>query len=296
MKSWKIGAISGLIAGLVAGLVNGFIGMPFAFKLGFPYWWLSPPPDTPLMKIVTIEIILGMIVGIIMGVIYSKVYNVIPGKGTSKGFAYGLFGYLILHLYWATYFMIYWEPISASLWMIQGLFIIIPYTIVLVTLYEFLRSEYYIPKKEIKIIQYDIMSGLYPGAIAGFLGGVSSFFTIYTFEYTGTKPYPLYFIDILMDVNFLISQLGGQIMWHMIWGIFLGLIFPKVFNLVPGNGIVKGLYYGLVANFVLNEIRPAIFCLLIKNFIFVLHVIGAGCSNAIVYGLVLGYLYRKPSK
>jgi len=46
MKSWKIGAVSGLIAGIVAGIYTVFIHVPMLFKLGLPYLSL-PPPVTP---------------------------------------------------------------------------------------------------------------------------------------------------------------------------------------------------------------------------------------------------------
>jgi hypothetical protein len=52
MKSWKIGAVSGLIAGIVIRLVVVFLA---AFSpLSFMYFWI--PSKIPIMKIAVVEI------------------------------------------------------------------------------------------------------------------------------------------------------------------------------------------------------------------------------------------------
>ena len=45
-NSFKVGAVSGLSAGFVKALAAIFIGVPLAFKLGLPYYWIPPPPTT----------------------------------------------------------------------------------------------------------------------------------------------------------------------------------------------------------------------------------------------------------
>jgi hypothetical protein len=153
-----------------------------------------------------------------------------------------------------------------------------------------LSKRCYPDLKEPKIITYNMRGGVHPGAFAGFLGGVSTFLTIYTFMITGFwELYPLEMIDI----HFILNQLGSQIMWHMLWGIMLGAIYPKVYNLVPGKGVIKGLAYGLIANFLINELRFTIWSILFEKYAVALLPFVIGGIYAIIYGLVLGYLYKK---
>ncbi|WP_455277428.1 hypothetical protein [[Eubacterium] cellulosolvens] len=293
-KLLRFGIIVGLIAGFVSAIYTIFVTVPLVYELGINYWYLPQPPETPFMKIAGNEILNWLIWGAIIGLIYAWVYRVIPGKGVLKGIAYGLFNYLILNVYWITYSLIYWNPpdvIALALgfptWIIFGL--------VLGILYEFLCRKYY-TKKETKIVQYDMMSGFQPGVIAGFVSAFATFFTVVFLEITEIgSTWPLPITGIELDFSFFMSQLGSQIMWHMMWGIFIALIFPKVYNLVPGKGITKGLVYGLVANWVLNELHLGTWAFGYGYYAVTVSVFLAGGINAIIYGLLLGYLY-KPQK
>jgi hypothetical protein len=290
--SLKIGIVAGLIAGIVKSIANIIIGTPILFKLGLPYFFIPPPPDTPFNNIVVMEIIGSLIIGFIFGTIYFWAYGVIPKKGIMKGFVFGLFGYLVSRLYWVVLFLSYGQLDAVATTIFYGFFGWIPFGIVLGLVYEFLHSRYHIPKKMPKIVQYNMMSGFYPGTIAGILGGVASFianFTI-TFDFAEWLA-PGHTIDLVL----LLSQLSGQIMFHMIWGIFFGLIYPKVYNLVPFNGILKGLSYGLIAQFLINEFPSLVYQIGYGNYIIAHMQIALGGTNAIVYGLVLGLLY-KPKK
>jgi len=293
-NSFKIGIVAGLVAGFVSAIYTIFIHVPLVYELGAQHWFLPPPPETPFMKIAINEIINGLIWGAIVGLIYAWVYRVIPGKGVSKGLVYGLFYYLITNVYWVTYFLIYWYPptmisnlIRLPMWIIFG--------IVLGSLNEFLRGKYYV-KKEPKVVQYSMMSGFQPGVIAGFVSAVSTFFTVLFIELTAIGVIePVHLMEIELDLSFILSQLGSQTMWHMWWGIFLALIFPKVYNLVPGKGITKGLVYGLVANYLLIEVRSVTEAIGYGLFGIVVSFLIVGPIYATIYGLILGYLY-KPKK
>lgn len=290
MNNLKIGAVSGLIAGFVAGIVTISINMPIVFKLGLPFWYFLPPQITSFTKIAANEMINNLIWGTILGVIYSRVTGVIPGKAFLKGLLFGLFGYLIYNIYFAVIFVPYWLLDVVAALIINGPLNWIAYGLVLGTLYKFLRDRYYLPKKEPKIIEYDMKSGILPGTIAGFLSGAGTFFTIFICVYTGLWAiYPRH----LIDFAFIIGQFGSQIMIHLIPGIYLGAIYPKVYNLVPGKGILKGLCYGLIVSFLINELRWVAMDLGYGNFPMVITVLFTGSIAGIVYGLVLGYLYKK---
>jgi len=131
--------------------------------------------------------------------------------------------------------------------------------------------------------------GMIAGAIAGGIGGVAVFLSVFIFT-------PLGLVEAVGEFEWtpsLYAALVFNIVTHDIfWGIVLGFLYSKVYNLVPGEGIMKGLTYAMVIYLIAN-IRTA-------------HIIGGfgqmlwpkvfvwyGLSYFIAFGLVLGYLYKK---
>jgi len=288
----KIGVISGLIAGLIAGIVASFIGIPIISKLGLYYdpFALPSPPILPFTEVLANETINNLVWGVILGIIYSRVSRVIPGKSLVKGLVYGLVGYLLYNIYWVIIFLPFQLLDVVATHIIYGLSIWIPYGIILGILYKFLSDRYYIAKKEPKIITYDMKGGVLPGAFAGFLSGLGTFFTIFMFVFTGIwEIFPRH----LIDLGFTLSLVGTQIMIHLIPEIYQGTIYPRVYNLVPGKGIIKGLCYGLIIIFLLVELRLAVLCIGFGIFNIALVAIVTGGIAAIIYGIVLGALYKK---
>ena len=169
-SSWKIGAVSGLIAGFVAGVVAIFF-QNIAFMISFPYALIFTSPT----NFALVHILMGVIWGGIFGIIYSKGYGLIPGEGLSKSFFFGMLVFLITNFRDASYYLPYWplyNPLTFS-WIFIGVFMWIAYGLVLGFLYETLHTGYSILKE--KIVTYDMSSGLYAGAFAGFIGGVAAF-------------------------------------------------------------------------------------------------------------------------
>jgi len=235
MKNWKIGAIAGLIAGIVFGIVSNKIDLPLAVYLGFAQH-VSEYFEAPAISFFLIDIFIGTI----LGVIYSRANRVIPGKAIIKGLLFGLFCILTYNIYFATIFL----PYSAVMpgMVLSFIFGYLPswiaYGIVLGLVYKFLNDKFGILKKEPMVIKYDMRGGVLPGAIAGLLGGAASYCATFFLVYFGLWPLiPRESIDF----SFIISQLGTQIMIHLIPGTYLGAIYPRVYNLVPGKGILKGL-------------------------------------------------------
>jgi hypothetical protein len=285
----KIGVISGLIAGFVGGIVFAFVGLPLLYNLGIEFYHV---PETFYTTFARVKIIISLIFGAIMGAIYSRVYRLIRSRNIFRGIIFSIFGFLLYNVYFAFNEVMYGRLVNMVWFIVAGLFIWIPFGIVLGISYDMLSKRCYPDLKEPKIITYNMRGGVHPGAFAGFLGGVSTFLTIYTFMITGFwELYPLEMIDI----HFILNQLGSQIMWHMLWGIMLGAIYPKVYNLVPGKGVIKGLAYGLIANFLINELRFTIWSILFEKYAVALLPFVIGGIYAIIYGLVLGFLY-KPTK
>jgi len=292
MKSWKIGAIAGLIAGIAFAVGNLLISIPITFELGFAGAY-SPLFESSFTKIASIEIAVNIILGIIYGVIYSRAYRIIPGKGFLKGLTFGLFGILICNIYFAIinlpYSMFQW----VGFYLTYGISGWIAYGLVLGISYEILQKRNAPLEKEPKIIEYAMKGGIIPGGIAGALGGLGTFFTVFFFIYTGIwSIYP----KELIDLTFIIGQLGTQIMIHLIPGIYLGAIYAKAYNLVPGKGVIKGLVYGLIATFLMNEFRALLMNIFYGYIPLLITVLITGITVAIIFGLVLGLLYRKPTK
>jgi len=294
MKSWKIGAIAGLIAGSVSGVVFSIIAEIGASNGLWEDFW------RPLI-INSIEpnIFVSMIFGTILGIIYARIYKVVPGKNILKGLCFGLIIYLIyivrIDTFWIGYN--YWLNIIGD--SISWPFTWIVYGIMLEVFYTNLLG--YNPEDEKqKIIEYDIKSGFFPGALAGILGGLTASITAVSGPIFGIWRVPYYPKKITIDL--ILSQAGTHIFYNMIWGIIFGLLFTKVYMFIPGRGMKKGFYYGLVL-YLITTFQQSIFWLgwilnssdysLIINGVFPTAV--TGFFALIPYGIALGYLY-KPSK
>jgi len=285
-NSLKIGIVAGLIAGLITGIV-AFIQALIEFNLGIPYWALPPPPETPIIKIATTEIAINLIWGIIFGIIYSKAYDVIPGKGIRKGLVIGLFYYLVHWIRVTIFNLPYLEFGYAILNVTMGFTPLVVYGLVLGFLYEFLHSRFHISKKSVKIKEYSITRGIYLGAIAGFLGGIVAYiFLVITRAMLD--------IPVLLDIGWILSQIGTHTLIHMFWGIVFGAIYAKVYDLVPGKGITKGFYYGLIY-LLITGLIVSTYSLAYGHIAWFIGYAFIDTPALIAYGLILGALY-KPTK
>jgi len=292
MNTLKIGIIAGLIAGFIYGILsiiteNILATIELAFMLSI----------YDLSKITTIEIIFGVFWGIIFGIIYSKAYNVIPGKAILKGLVFGLFLYFITNIRTAIWIIPYAYYYWAFLYVIQGIIPWILFGLVLSFLYESLHDKYNVPKEKKRIIQYNMKSGILPGAIAGFIGGIPAFISVVIgniLNLMELSPEYETILDYLVDIPFLTSQFVVHSGMHMLWGVIFGAVFAKVYNLVPRKGAVKGLYYGLIV-LLITGMRYSIYTLAYGDIIAFWQWVLPEICAFITFGLVLGYLY-KPEK
>ena len=290
-NSLNIGAISGLIAGLLGGIVFT-ISIRASFSIG-----LYEPRFVSMYLVgqnaYGTNILIGIIFGIICGVIYSRAYSLILGKGVSKGLFFGLILLLILWIRHATWCLAYGLYAYAASEVCTGFLKWVAYGLVLGFLYDLLISRYYPAREEPMITTYDMRGGVLPGAIAGFLGGLAASLANLISFITGLLgPQAMPGAPGKLILDFWISQSGTHIFLNMFWGIVFGLMFPRVYNVVRSKGVSKGIIYGLTM-------------WLINGFQYGTYWIGwgwlstgvwshiVGFSNAIVYGLVLGALYRK---
>jgi len=294
MKSWKIDAIAGLIAGIIAGII-GLISALIQFSIGIQYFFLEPPPETPITGIAIREITINAFYGIGLGIIYSRIQDLIPGRSLKKGIYYGLVLWIIFNLRTATIASMYrfydWAIIFLLMWTL------IIYGPVLGILYEKLGSKYIVVQKRAKKKGFDLVKGFQIGAIAGIVYGtivfltntVSAYIGIYG-QIPGTMESPY-----LTDIGFMMSQLGAHIVFNLIWGAVFGVFFVIFYDRVPGKGVLKGLYFALIILFI-TSLRVAIYDFAYGFFILAENWSIAGLIPAIGYGLTIGYLYKKPTK
>jgi len=293
MKSWKIGAITGLIAGIIAGIV-----CEYSNQLGNLLGLFDPYFKAINTGNIIINIPIFGFWGIVFGIIYSRVYDIVPRKGILKGLIYGLFIWFITKIRIETYELAYGRFHQAAGAIFYGFFMWLAFGLVLGLLYESFHEKHNIPKERRKIIQYDMRSGIIPGAIAGIVGGMAaSIFAILgpAFGLWG-------FVEgqIRLSFELWIGQAGSHILINMIWGAIFGAFFATAYNLVPGKKIIKGLYFGLImyviTTFLIGTYAVS-WSLYHNEWLMAIIYVGSlitGAAQAIVFGLVLGLLYRKP--
>ena len=106
----------------------------------------------------------------------------------------------------------------------------------------------------------------------------------------------------ILTLDFWIAQSGSHLLINLIWDIVFGAIFARVYNLVPGKGVIKGLIYGLSV-FLIATFQYQVWFGSMAVFHNAYELATANVwgifvgffSTGIAFGLVLGALYRKPS-
>jgi hypothetical protein len=78
------------------------------------------------------------------------------------------------------------------------------------------------------------------------------------------------------------------------WGMIGGAAFSYLYSLIPGKGAVKGLYFGL-SIWVIKDVAAGSYLALTMNEVnSAIVLIIPGFFMWVVYGPVLGYLYKPP--
>jgi hypothetical protein len=277
-NSLRIGIVSGLIAGIVAGIVASIFNILTSnFGLGT---WES--------NLIESHLLINSIWGIIFGIIYSRTYGIIPNRSIFKGIIFGLFIFLITNLRDVSFWLPFGVILPSIGWVIVGLFQAITYGSILSILYQNLCSKYRISIKIPKIKTYNVGRGIILGAIAGFIGGIAAFFSRIAGMVTGLLP-----LTVELDPASLLNTLAGyHIILNTIWAIVLGAIFTKVYNLVPGTSLIKGVFYGLIF-FLVASFRMGIYFILWGDLFNAWSWLYVGFFNVLYFGILIGILYRK---
>jgi hypothetical protein len=107
-------------------------------------------------------------------------------------------------------------------------------------------------------------------------------------------------VDVRPTFDIWVSQVGTHMYINMIFGVIVGAIYLKVYNLVPSTGIKKGLIYSMVI-WVISALQIwtyliSWFAILNNRVLVIYYSIGVpaiGIAHYIIYGIVLGYLCKK---
>jgi hypothetical protein len=128
------------------------------------------------------------------------------------------------------------------------------------------------------------------GLIAGLLAGIVSMI----FKISGL--YSLFSVTPYLEVPFNIQIIAQvEIIWTIIWGVIWTVFYAIFYDYIPSQGMKKGLIYGLII-WILVSLRPKIL-----NFIYgygqwsIPDALTGFFSICITYGLLIGFLYKKPS-
>lgn len=290
-NSLKIGIISGLVAGIVGGIIAFFLAV-YHIEIGLLDFGLENLSIIPIKEIAIVEIPFYIITGIVLGIIFSKVYDLIPGKGIVKGFIAGLVLYLIFGIRWYTYGIMFSLPTAV----LNYIVIYVPMGLVLGISYEILNKRYVSKQEKFTTITYNLKGVFYPGAIAAIVSGVPSYLAVWIIYD------PLIWQRFTTNIGFLMMVLGIFVIFYMTWGIVFGTLYAMFYDKIPKSGILKGLIFAMAIYFFTNlpntihelmyyQVLTLEYEVLVRGILSLL----TGLFAFVPFGLVLGWLYRKPS-
>jgi hypothetical protein len=134
--------------------------------------------------------------------------------------------------------------------------------------------------------------------LAGAIAGAVMDIPLVAFAYVATN----------MGVSFIQPPGGSAEIWtpslfmllglahlalDIFWGMIGGAAYSFLYSLIPGKGVVKGLYFG-VSIWVIKDIAAGSYLALTMNEVnSAILLITGGFFMWILYGPVLGYLYKK---
>ena len=136
--------------------------------------------------------------------------------------------------------------------------------------------------QDMKSWKIGAVAGLIAGIVAGIVETISAitFLTI-GLGYLWLPPPP--------NAPILIITATGMVV-NIIWGVFLGIVYAKIYDLVPGKSISKSLLFGLICYFI-YDIRGATYYLFYGDILTVISQI-SWIFTWIAYALVLGFIYE----
>jgi len=141
-------------------------------------------------------------------------------------------------------------------------------------------------------------SGILAGAIAGAVADIAVIASVYVmmliFGNIGIIEAPGGW-EIWRDPSIIMLLAVAHLSLDIFWGMIAGVAYAFLYSLIPGKGVVKGLYFGLSIWVIKDVAAGSYLALTMMEVSPAVILIFGGFFMWVVYGPVLGYLY-KPSK
>lgn len=129
------------------------------------------------------------------------------------------------------------------------------------------------------------------GFIAGLVSGIVSSIIVGVGASVG-----LYGTGIIIPVTYQANAAILMIVLTVIFGTIVSLIYSRFYDRIPGEGLKKGLFFGLMIWFIKDIMASAYVTLpMMQPTVIGISLISVGLYMWPIYGLVIGYLY-KPTK
>jgi len=129
--------------------------------------------------------------------------------------------------------------------------------------------------------------------ISGLIAGVASAIVLIIFQISGL--FELFSTTPILGVENVNVQTIAQIeiTLGIIWGIIWSVLYAFIYDYIPAIGFKKGLVYGLII-WIISGFRLAVIIIPYGGYLWTTpFAISTFFSIAIVYGLLIGYLYKK---
>ena len=134
------------------------------------------------------------------------------------------------------------------------------------------------------------------GAIAGAVADIAAIASVYVmtliFRNIGFFEPPGGSWEI-WDLSMIMLLAVAHLSLDIFWGMIGGAAFSFLYSLIPGKGAVKGLYFGLSIWVIKDVAAGSYLALTMMEVSPAIILIFGGFFMWIVYGPVLGYLYKK---
>jgi uncharacterized membrane protein YagU involved in acid resistance len=137
----------------------------------------------------------------------------------------------------------------------------------------------------VEILRNSIIAGL----IAGFFAGIAATIIKISNLHGWFSITPYESIPFNMQI---IAQV--EMIWHILWGIIFGVFYAFFYDYISGTGVKKGIIYGLIIWIIVNFRFAAINAVYGYYQWSIPDALSGFFAISIVYGLVLGYLYKPP--
>jgi uncharacterized RDD family membrane protein YckC len=125
-----------------------------------------------------------------------------------------------------------------------------------------------------------ILAGTIAGLISGIINAIIGYM-YYSMRLIEFTPGSLIELSVSMAVL------------TVIFGVIFSLIYARFYSLIPSEGVKKGIYFGLMIWLIKDIAAGSYVAFVARNIGIGIDLIIGGLYMWVMYGLVIGYLYKK---